>query len=95
MSKDEPGLVRLATNLVQVDRELERLAMLCRVELPQPGVVDRVLARDASVCGTANALAFAKLRGVLVLHFVLQTKFATEVAAGVIPPIPDRTATLR
>ena len=82
MRKGEPALVRLAENLLQVDRELERLAMLCRVELPQPGVIDRVIGRDASVCGTANAVAFARLRGVLVLHFVLQAKFATELAAA-------------
>lgn len=81
MSKDKFFLVRLAANQAQVDRELERLATLCRVRLPEPGVAERVLRRDASVCGTANALAFAKLQGVLALHFVLQAKFAAEMAA--------------
>ena len=95
MSRDELRLERLATTLVQVERELERLAVLCRVTLVQPGVAERVLRRDASVCGTANALAFAKLQGVLALHFVLQAKFATEVAAGGNPPNADGTATLR
>lgn len=76
MSKDELLLVRLAANLAQVDRELERLTRLCRVTLPQPGVIERVLRRDASVCGTTNALAFAKLRGVLALQLVLRAKLA-------------------
>lgn len=75
-------LVRIAATQAQVARELARLAMLCRVELPAPGVAERVLRRDASVCGTANALAFTKLRGVLALHLVLQAKFATQVAGA-------------
>lgn len=82
MSRDTFLLVRIAATQAQVVRELGRLAMLCRVELPAPGVAERVLRRDASVCGTANALAFAKLQGVLALHLVLQAKFATQVAGG-------------
>ncbi|MDF2463411.1 MAG: hypothetical protein K0Q43_1646 [Ramlibacter sp.] len=95
MSRDNYFLARIAATQLQVDRELGRLARLCRVELPRPGVAERVLRRDASVCGTANALAFAKLQGVLALHYVLQAKFATELAGGAVLPNRDRTATLR
>jgi hypothetical protein len=70
------SLGRIAANQAQVARELKGLAMLCRVELAQAGVAERVLRRDSSVCGTANALGFAKLRGVLALHYVLQAKLA-------------------
>lgn len=94
MSKDKFFLVRIAANQAQVDRELERLAMLCRVELADPVVAERVLRRDASVCGTANALAFGKLQGVLALHFTLQAKFAAELSGATLPN-RDRKATLR
>lgn len=82
MRKDRVFLARIAANQVQVDRELARLARLCRVELPGPGVAERVLRRDASVCGTANTIAFAKLQGVLALHFVLEAKLATALGGG-------------
>ena len=55
-------------NLEDVDREIARLALLCQVELLQPGIVARVLKRDASVCATPNAAAFAKLRNLIMLH---------------------------
>lgn len=55
-------------NLEDVDREIARLALLCQVQLLQPGVVARVLKRDASVCSAPNAAAFAKLRNLIMLH---------------------------
>ncbi|HEV3007939.1 MAG TPA: hypothetical protein VGX52_02770 [Burkholderiales bacterium] len=62
-------------NLEDVDREIVRLALLCQVQLLQPGIAARVLKRDASVCGTPNAAAFAKLRDLLMLHLRLREKF--------------------
>ena len=70
---------RIATNLEEIDRELARLAGLCRVRLLQRGVVERVLQRDVSVCGTDNAIAFAKLHDLLMLHFAVRAKWADEV----------------
>ena len=89
MRRDRFFLTRLAANQVQVDRELEKLARLCRVELPGPGVAERVLRRDASVCGRANTIAFAKLQGVLALHFVMKAKLAIAVAVGDSPQRPE------
>jgi len=76
MKNDDYAISRLAVNLLEVDRELARLARLCRVSLPAPGVAERVLRRDASICGAQNPIAFGKLQGVLALHFVLQAKLA-------------------
>jgi hypothetical protein len=84
-------LGRIAANQLQVARELKGLAMLCRVELAQAGVAERVLRRDPSVCGRANPLGFAKLRGVLALHFVLQARFAALAAVRAIPRNRVRT----
>ena len=81
-------LGRIAASQRQVARELKGLAMLCRVELAQAGVAERVLRRDPSVCGRANPLGFAKLRGVLALHFVLQAKLAALAASRAMPRQP-------
>jgi len=63
-------------DLEEVDREIGRMATLCRAKILEPGVVRRVLAKDASVCGTDNAAAFAKLHDLLMLHLALRQKTA-------------------
>ena len=40
----------------------------------QPGVVRRVLQKDASVCASPNAIAFAKLHDLLMLHLAIREK---------------------
>ncbi|MDN8613645.1 hypothetical protein [Variovorax ginsengisoli] len=63
---------RVVENLEDIDREIARMATLCHVKLLQPGVIERVLQRDASVCGTENRIAFGKLHDMLVLHFAVR-----------------------
>lgn len=63
-----------AKNLDEVDREVARLAVLCKVRLLDPGVIERVVHNDASVCGTANKPAFDKLRNALMLHYHVREK---------------------
>jgi hypothetical protein len=63
-----------AKNLDELDREIARLALLSEVRLLDPGVVERVLHNDASVCGTANPAAFAKLHSMLVMHFLVRKR---------------------
>jgi hypothetical protein len=65
--------------LEELDRELGRQALLCRVPLLEPGVVDRVLHGDRSVCGTDNRLAFEKLVQLLRMHLVIRQKTADEL----------------
>jgi hypothetical protein len=38
-----------AENLEEVDREIAKLALLCQVRILEPGVIRRVLQKDASV----------------------------------------------
>ena len=78
MKSDDYGVDRLAMNLVAVNRELIRLSQLCRVRLLQPGVAERILRRDASVCGANNAIAFGKLHGLLVMHFTMLARLAAD-----------------
>ena len=68
-----------AENLEEIDHEIARLATLCRVRILEPGVVERVLHKDASVCGTSNEIAFAKLHDMIMLHFAVRQKSADVV----------------
>jgi hypothetical protein len=66
---DDFSMARLMNSLDEIDMEIARLALLCRVWILDPGVVERVVRNDASVCGTDNPVAFEKLHGMLVMHF--------------------------
>jgi hypothetical protein len=66
-------------NLDEIDHEIARLATLCGVRILEPGVIERVLHKDASVCGNSNAIAFKKLHDLLMLHFAIRQKSADVV----------------
>jgi hypothetical protein len=68
-----------ASNLEEVDHEIARLATLCQVRILDPGVIERVLHKDESVCGASNPIAFRKLREMLMLHFAIRQKSADVV----------------
>jgi hypothetical protein len=63
-----------ANNLEELDGEIARLAMLCEIRILEPGAIQRVLQKDASVCGTDNPIAFAKLRALLMMHLAIREK---------------------
>lgn len=65
-----------AKDLDELDREIARLALLCQVRILDTGVIERVLQKDASVCGTDNPAAFEKLHDMLMLHFAIREKYA-------------------
>lgn len=71
-----------AKNLEEVDREVARLAVLCKVRLLDPGVIERVVRNDASVCGADNKAAFDKLRSALMLHYHVRDKAAGVLGEG-------------
>ena len=66
-------------NLDELDYEIARQALLCQVKVLEPGVIERVLKKDASVCGTENPIAFAKLRNLLMMHFAMREKSVEAV----------------
>jgi hypothetical protein len=78
-----------AENLDEVDREIARLAMLCKVRILDAGVMQRVLKRDATVCGTPNSIAFDKLHDLLMLHLALREKSAAAVGQAKTAAIED------
>jgi len=63
-----------AKNLEDVDREVARLAAICKVRLLDAGVIERVLKDDDSVCGAKNRAAFDKLRQALMMHYHVRDK---------------------
>jgi hypothetical protein len=65
-----------ANNLEELDGEIARLAVLCQIRLLQPGMIQRVLQRDETVCGTDNPAAFGKLHNLLMMHLALRQKAA-------------------
>jgi hypothetical protein len=66
-------------NLDDVDREVARLASICKVRLLDDGVIDRVLKNDTTVCGTQNKTAFDKLRNALMMHYHVRGKAVQAV----------------
>ena len=49
--------------------ELLPLAIACGVRLREPGVIERILKNDASVCGRKNEQGFHKMRSLLVAYY--------------------------
>lgn len=58
-----------AARLEEIELEIVRQAMICKVSLLQPGVIEKVLENDASVCGSDHPVAFETLRGLLVMQY--------------------------
>jgi hypothetical protein len=78
-SKTDFGAGWWSQNLSEVDKEVARLAAICNVQLLDPGVIERVLGNDASVCGSTNAIAFDKLRNVLMMHYAVRARAAESI----------------
>lgn len=49
--------------------ELLHLAIACEVRLHAPGVINRILRDDASVCGRKNERCFHDMRSLLVAYY--------------------------
>lgn len=56
-------------HLDAIGDELLRLSIACDLQLRDPGVVDRILRNDETVCGTRNPLGFQKLQNLLKATF--------------------------
>lgn len=56
--------------LKDLDLEIVRLAIICKIRLLDPGIAERVLANDTSLCDIENCRnAFRTLRGLLLMHY--------------------------
>jgi hypothetical protein len=71
MAKGEFGQVWHEKQLNTVDNEIARLAAICDIRMLDPGVIERVINGDDSVCGRSNEKAFKQLRSLVGLHYSL------------------------
>jgi hypothetical protein len=58
------------SQLGPVDEEIAKLAAICKISILDPGIVERVVAGDASL-NRVNDKAFQKLRRLVALHYAL------------------------
>jgi hypothetical protein len=68
-----------AKNIDELDREIGRLCAICQVRILDHGIIERVLKKDTSVCGTPNPIAFAKLHDMLMLYLVIREESVDAV----------------
>lgn len=62
-------------------REISRLAFVCDIELGQPGLAERILKNDDSVCGRKDEKSFRQLRQHLMALFPLEERAIERVGA--------------
>ena len=62
--------------------ELSRLAIACDIELGTPGLVERILKNDESVCGRNNPEAFRQIRLHLMALFSVEERAIDRVGAA-------------
>ena len=55
-----------------IAREVSKLALVCDIELGHPGLAERILKNDESVCGRRDQKAFRQLRQHLMALFELK-----------------------
>lgn len=72
--------------------ELLRLTAVCDVQLRDPGVVDRILNNDESVCGKKNPVGFRKLRSLLVATYGSLNKAIDRLGAEEVKAMTDEIA---
>lgn len=64
-----------------IARELSRLAIICDIELGSPGLAERILKNDESVCGRSNPKAFRLIRQHLMALFSVEGRAIDRVGA--------------
>ena len=72
--------------------ELLRLAIACDVRLRDPGVVERIIRDDRSVCRRKNEIGFQKLRKLLIALYDSLGKAVDRIGAEETKQIVDAIA---
>ena len=62
-------------------RELSKQAIICDIELGKPGLAERILKNDDSVCGRKNPKVFRQMRQHLVALFSLEAAAVERLGA--------------
>jgi hypothetical protein len=85
VSKHDFGSRWHEKQLGSVDDEIAKMAFICGVPLLDPGVIEKVVAGDESVCTKSSPDAFRKLRGLVGMHYTLTSDSLQSLG-------PDETA---
>jgi hypothetical protein len=59
--------------------ELSMLAIVCDIELGRPGLAERILKNDETVCGKTNPKAFRQMRQHLIALFNVEKGAAEQL----------------
>jgi hypothetical protein len=78
-----------ARHLDTIADELVRLSVACNVRLRDPGVIDRILKNDETVCGTKNPIGFRKLRSLVMATFSSLNKAMDRIGPEEVKMITD------
>lgn len=79
--------------------ELLKLSIACNVRLREPGIIDRVLKNDVTVCGRRNEEGFRRMRHLLIAFYDSVGKSAERIGPQdtkkIIEALKERNKTLR
>jgi hypothetical protein len=100
--QDDLQIAWWVKNIDELDREIGRLCAICQVRILDPGIIERVLKNDASVCGTSNPVAFTRLRNMLMFYFAnrklsveaIGQRQTAQIEAHVVEQLRNRFADL-
>ncbi len=73
--------------------EISRLCIACDIKMLEPGVAERVLKGDQSVCGHKNPEVFEKIRKHLMAFFQVEEKAIHRIGADEVKNILDEVRT--
>lgn len=89
MNKDQTNHPAWSRHLDAIGAELLKLTIACDVRLRDPGVVDRILRNDETVCGTKNPIGFRKLRALVMATFSSVNKAVERIGPDEVKIITD------
>lgn len=72
---------RWSRPMEEIDEEIGQLSVACGVYLLDPGVIERLLHNDTSVCDHSNQRAFAKLRQLVMMHYIVTERTVEALGA--------------
>jgi hypothetical protein len=82
------------SQLGPVDEEIAKLAHICNIRILDPGVIERIVAGDASLVSRANEKAFQKMRRLVAMHYALTNDsvqaLGEEESARILDAIRER-----
>lgn len=79
-------------HLDSIADELVRLTAVCDVQLRDPGVIDRILNNDETVCGKRNPIGFRKLRSLIAATYGSLNKAIDRLGPEEVKAMTDEIA---